>query len=121
MSADPDLPVDPNRYSGGHVIRNMWYNKTSSGMEVMNLWREVGSHEWNQWVVPPASENMSRKHPCFKLNDALLQCSDRQPDMMMLAGRCAVCNEDRKALMVCLTKNKAWKEPAATRPWYQLW
>jgi hypothetical protein len=122
MSADPEMPVDASRYSGGHVMKTVWYQRTSSGqMEVATVWKAMGSREWNQWVVPPASEKMHAKHPCAALNRQLLECSDSQPEMMKLAGRCAACNAPRQQLMVCLTRNKTWQAPPEGKPWYQLW
>jgi hypothetical protein len=85
------------------------------------MWKDLGCRTWNQWIVPPAEESMHEKHPCFAENSALIRCSEDQPDSMKLAGRCAVCNEPRQKLMVCLTKNKNWVAPKSPKPWYQLW
>ena len=124
MSADPDTPVAHERYSGGHVMKTVWYTRSTTGsqLQVLNIWDHIRSREWNQWLVPPSVENMHREHPCLNLNDALLKCSDAQPEMMKLAGRCAICNDERQKLMVCLTRNKAWKPvKKEAKLWYQLW
>lgn len=119
MSADPEVPVDPNRRSGGHVIRNMIYQHDSShNIEIVTGWKDQGTREYNQQIAPPAKLDLSPKHPCYPLNEQLVRCSLECPMEMKLAGRIASCNSERKNLMVCLTKNKSWKEEPVSA-WYK--
>jgi hypothetical protein len=124
MSADPDVPIEHTRYSGGHVMKTVWYTKNRDGTyEAASVWKnDLKAREWNQWLIPPSVENMHPKHPCFDLNAAVLKCSDSQPEMMKLGGRCAVCHVERKELMVCLAQKKGWKPPRQEeKAWYQFW
>ena len=121
MSADPDEPVIANRLTGGHVIKNMIYkHKPGNEMEVMTGWNDGGGcREYNQEIVSPARlEGLHKKHPCFALNEKLIKCSLQCPNEMKLGGRTAMCNEPRKELMQCFTRNKKWEEPAE-QPWYR--
>lgn len=115
MSSDPDAPADPSRLSGGHVIRNMIYSHDASGdLEIVTGWQEQGVREYNQEIVRPARQDLSRRHPCYTLNAELLKCSLSCPPEMKLGGRTATCNTERQALMKCFVKNKAWTESQAT-------
>ncbi|ESS66515.1 hypothetical protein TcG_01471 [Trypanosoma cruzi] len=121
MSADPDAPADPNRRSGGHIVRNMIYRHDSArNLEIVTGWQDQGTREYNQKIVPPAKMELHSKHPCHDLNTQLLRCSLDCPAEMKLAGRIATCNTERKALMVCLTKQKHWK-PEPPSAWYRFW
>nr|CCC90288.1 conserved hypothetical protein [Trypanosoma congolense IL3000] len=121
MSADPEVPVDPNRRSGGHVVRNMIYQHSSNHeIEIVTGWKDQGIREYNQKLVPPGQLKVSPRHPCYDLNGILVQCSLKCPEEMRLAGRVAICNPERKDLMKCLARNKAWKE-GPPLPWYKLW
>nr|CCC47744.1 conserved hypothetical protein [Trypanosoma vivax Y486] len=111
MSAAPDAPVYPNRRSGGHVIRNMIYQHDHGhNLEIVTGWKDQGTRQYDQQTVPPASHQLSQKHPCYAINRRLLECSLSCPEEMKLAGRTASCNTERKNLMVCLTRNKGWNE-----------
>ncbi|RNF10771.1 hypothetical protein TraAM80_01332 [Trypanosoma rangeli] len=121
MSADPEAPADSNRRSGGHVIRNMIYRHDSArNLEIVTGWQDQGTREYNQRIVPPAKLELHPKHPCHALNSQLLHCSLDCPAEMKLAGRIATCNTERKNLMVCFAKNKAWK-PAPLSGGYNFW
>lgn len=124
MSADPEAPADPRRISGGHIVRNMIYSHDqSNNLEIVSGWSDQGVREYNQETVRPADLGMSKRHPCIELNQELIQCSDSCPREMLLAGRTAVCNTQRQALMRCLVKNKQWREEAAEgkASWYHFW
>lgn len=107
MSADPDAPADPTLRSGGYVIKNMIYDGSTRGqLEVISHWRAYeGIRNVEQFYVPPYQTKMPRDHPCWQVNRALGVCCEEKCDPeMMLAGRSAMCSEDRKKLMQCLVK-----------------
>lgn len=127
MSADPSEPAVPGRISGGHVIKNMIYkHKANNEMEIITGWNDsLGCREYNQEIVPPARlEGLHQRHPCAEMNQQVVTCSLRCPQEMKLAGRTAICNEERKALMQCLVRHKKWTEGVdglpPSRPWYRL-
>lgn len=120
MSADPDAPTDPDRRSGGHIIRNMIYRHDNShNLEIMTGWTEQGTREYNQNTVPPAKTDLPKRHPCYVLNSDLLRCSEGCPQEMKLAGRIAMCNSERHAAMRCFVKSKNWREEPSSR--WSLW
>ena len=131
MSSDPEAPVDPTRYTGGHVVRNMIYTHNhNNDLQVMTGWNAQSNREYNQHIAPPADERMDKRHPCFDDNSKLVKCSLACPEKARLAARIAECNEDRKQLMTCLTKNKVEikqleatlvKESAKGSGWWKLW
>ncbi len=107
MSSDPDAPSDPALTSGGYVIKNMIYDGSTKGqLEVISHWRAYeGVRHVEQFYVPPYKARMPRHHPCYDVNRALGVCCEEKCDPeMMLAGRTAMCNTERHALMKCLTK-----------------
>lgn len=121
MSADPEVPTDSTRVSGGHVVKNMIYRHEGSDLEIMTGWKDQGTREYNQEIVPPAKLDMDKQHPCFKLNKDVVECSLRCPNEMRLAGRVASCNDERRLLMQCLTRHKQWTPPVVSKPWYVFW
>ena len=131
MSSDPEAPVDPTRYTGGHVARNMIYTHNhNNDLQVMTGWNAQSNREYNQHIVPPADERMDKRHPCFELNTELVKCSLACPHKARLAARIAECNEGRKAMMMCVTRNKAEikaleavmaREMDNKAAWWKLW
>ncbi|AIO00742.1 hypothetical protein LPMP_311510 [Leishmania panamensis] len=123
MSADPEAPANPSRFSGGHIVRNMIYaHDENHNLEILSGWSEQGTREYDQETVRPANTNMDKSHPCFSLNQDLLRCSYRCPTEMKLGGRTATCNTERQVLMRCLVKNKQWRPSEADkRQWYRFW
>lgn len=127
MSADPEAPADPQRMSGGHIIRNMIYSHDDgNNLEIVTGWTDQGGREYDQEVVRPGKRNLSKAHPCYELNADVLRCSFACPSEMKLGGRTAVCNAERKLLMQCFVRHKKWREGEAasgtTKPWYtRLW
>ena len=126
MSADPEVPVDDRRYTGGHVLRNTVMSKEpGNNLCVLTTWRELGTYEANQRVVPPAQrQGLPKHHPCRAANEMLLRCSAAQPTEMKLAGRCALCWKERQELMTCLVRARragvVETEEDATTPWYRV-
>ena len=55
-------------------------------------------------AVPPYDPALPDTHPCFAANAALGLCDAAQPRGEVLALRSARCSEERKELMVCLTR-----------------
>lgn len=122
MSSDPDAPSDPSLRSGGYVIKNMIYDGSTKGqLEVISHWRAYeGTRHVEQFYVPPYKQNMPRQHPCYSTNRLLgTCCEDKCDPEMMLAGRTAMCNEERKALMQCLTKARRETQTNGGRPAWQ--
>lgn len=123
MSADPDAPANPNRLSGGHIVRNMIYSHDSNnGLEIVTGWADQAVREFDQEIVRPAKHDLPSSHPCAALNQDLIKCSLSCPPEMKLGGRTATCNMERHALMKCFVKNKHWMEPPASNTaWYRFW
>ena len=106
MAADPNTPYDPDARTGGFVIKNMIYDGSTKGqLEVIGHWRSYeGTRLVDQYNIPPYKPLMTKAHPCYDVNRALGECSDRLDPEMLLAGRVSACNMERQALMRCLTK-----------------
>jgi hypothetical protein len=115
MSSDPRLPVDSGILSGGYVIRQPVYKAEMGSNSEVKIRGHTGlwdmPHEVEQELVSPFNPKLNELHPCSELNARLGKCSMQCPPEMLLAGRVAACNEERKALMVCFTKHKKWTMP----------
>lgn len=118
MSADPNDPTWGNRLSAGRVVRTPFYSKDGSELK-LNMDHETNPRIADQKTIAPYDPFMDYCHPCFDLNEALDKCSESQPNEMRLNGRVAACNEQRKAMMQCMVKNKKWRAPK--REWYEFW
>jgi hypothetical protein len=116
------------------VLANMVYERKAGGrMELFSGWQELyDTFELNQIYVPPCRLDMPSAHPCKALNETLRKCSEACPEKELLAARTARCNDERIALMKCLTKNKAFdkdwehqqrmeEKKRQERPWWKLW
>ena len=140
MSADPSVPGNAGTQSGGYVIKNIMYN-TNGGSDNVKVFggkfQITGNVTAEQYMIPPSREDMPSAHPCAELNRTVLRCNEKLDSDMRLAGRCAACNEERKALMKCVTTHKTWEadqrkalrgggksshdSSGGSNPWWKLW
>eukprot|EP00760_Papus_ankaliazontas_P009556 PhM_4_TR1409/c0_g1_i1/m.70307 len=143
MSADPDTAFRPTLISGGYVVKNMVYSSDEAQDRKTLLCSRGadGPRELDQYTIPPYSVDMPRNHPCYNVNENVEKCNQKIEPQVLLAGRIAMCNDERRVLMQCLTKNKNWgragydtkavaaakksgasgSDEETTKPWYKLW
>ena len=107
MSADPSQPGDLDVLSGGFVLKNLMYelNPFGSGKVLLSAVKP-GTKQAEQRTIPPYTPALPSSHPCAFENDQLAKCNATIDAQVLLGGRCAICNSERKNLMKCLTKHK---------------
>jgi hypothetical protein len=120
MANDYDPRVPPNNsLTGGIVFKNFFYEGVGDNLRLFDYQQKSGTKDANQKTVPPFNPNMHAKHPCIDANVAVGKCNESCERTMMQAGRVAMCNKERHALMKCLASNKKWVEPEP-QPWWKL-